>query len=151
MQTFRGYRLFVLKNIGENVFSKLFLLTKDSVLVNLSGNCDPLSDKEKSGRNFLDFHHLPGRLNQPRTKLYCSGISKKLFPDYYDRRTTERICSNVYIHSGVSIDIDLSSISNLRKPVLNATCAVSVFYANWAGFSPFTWSPQPAQSEAILQ
>ncbi|KRX57088.1 hypothetical protein T06_8800 [Trichinella sp. T6] len=37
VQTFRGYRLFVLKNIGENVFSKL----------------DPLSDKEKSGRNFL--------------------------------------------------------------------------------------------------
>ncbi|KRX37226.1 hypothetical protein T09_14714 [Trichinella sp. T9] len=26
----------------------------------------------------------------------------------------------------------LSSISNLRKPVFNATCAVSVFYANWA-------------------
>ncbi|KRX83870.1 hypothetical protein T06_2404 [Trichinella sp. T6] len=25
-----------------------------------------------------------------------------------------------------------SSISNLRKPVFNATCAVSVFYANWA-------------------
>ncbi|KRX68068.1 hypothetical protein T09_10141 [Trichinella sp. T9] len=24
-----------------------------------------------------------------------------------------------------------SSISNLRKPVFNATCAVSVFYANW--------------------
>ncbi|KRY48833.1 hypothetical protein T03_12217 [Trichinella britovi] len=25
-----------------------------------------------------------------------------------------------------------SSISNLRKPVFNATCAVSDFYANWA-------------------
>ncbi|KRZ81989.1 hypothetical protein T08_13879 [Trichinella sp. T8] len=24
-----------------------------------------------------------------------------------------------------------SSILNLRKPVFNATCAVSVFYANW--------------------
>ncbi|KRZ56079.1 hypothetical protein T02_4196 [Trichinella nativa] len=32
-----GYRLVVFWNIGENVFSKL----------------DPLSDKEKSGRNFL--------------------------------------------------------------------------------------------------
>ncbi|KRZ82235.1 hypothetical protein T08_11650 [Trichinella sp. T8] len=26
----------------------------------------------------------------------------------------------------------ISSISNLRKPVFNATCAVSDFYANWA-------------------
>ncbi|KRY45883.1 hypothetical protein T03_1734 [Trichinella britovi] len=34
-------------------------------------------------------------------------ISKKLFPDYHDRRTTEQICSNVYIHSDFSIDIDL--------------------------------------------
>ncbi|KRY11847.1 hypothetical protein T12_140 [Trichinella patagoniensis] len=54
-----------------------------------------------------DFHHLPSRLSQPRTKLYCSEISLKLFPDYYDRRTTEQTCSNVYIHSDFSIDIDL--------------------------------------------
>ncbi|KRX57748.1 hypothetical protein T09_14305 [Trichinella sp. T9] len=27
--------------------------------------------------------------------------------------------------------LHISSISNLRKPVFNATCAVSVFYANW--------------------
>ncbi|KRX15554.1 hypothetical protein T07_9415 [Trichinella nelsoni] len=140
-------------------------------------------------------------INKRRTKLYCSEISKKLFPDYYGRRTTERNCSNVHIHSDFSNDIDLkfayekagkvccenrcktgkpwnesafvantaklyllirreceawqkiirrinitddsrldcttasmlsSSISNLRKPVFNATCAVSVFYANWA-------------------
>ncbi|KRZ93464.1 hypothetical protein T08_15159 [Trichinella sp. T8] len=89
-----------------------------------------------------DFHYLPSRLNQPRTKHYCKKISKKLFPDYYDRRTTERTFSNMYIYSDFSIDIVLiieksnlkrnrnSSISNLRKPVFNATCAVSVFYAN---------------------
>ncbi|XP_003371905.1 hypothetical protein Tsp_05556, partial [Trichinella spiralis] len=28
--------------------------------------------------------------------------------------------------------VNKSSTSNLRKPVFNATCAVSVFYANWA-------------------
>ncbi|KRY39710.1 hypothetical protein T01_9223 [Trichinella spiralis] len=147
-----------------------------------------------------DFHHLTNHLNQLRMKLYCSEISSKLFPDYHDRRTTKRTCSNVYIHSDFSTDIDLidlfegltreseawqkiigrlverkqvrkvliklmiaglaapqlqcshavrqtvavrnqgaiarcyiqSSISNLRKPVFNATCAMSVFYANWA-------------------
>ncbi|KRX26303.1 hypothetical protein T07_10077 [Trichinella nelsoni] len=123
-------------------------------------------------------------------------ISKKLFPDFHDRRKTEQTCSNVYINSHISINICLvdhfvgfmreseawhkiigrlvvrkqvqkvliklmivglaapllqllfdkrwrcvtkvqlqdatfSSISNLRKPVFNATCAVNVFYANW--------------------
>ncbi|KRZ48606.1 hypothetical protein T02_15297, partial [Trichinella nativa] len=106
------------------------------------------------------------------------------------QRTTEQICSNVYIHSDFSIDIDLVqnreavekkcissgyrkiasvnhvdvfvgptreceawqkiirrlrwrcvtkvqvqnatfSIFNLHKPAFTATCAVSVFYANW--------------------
>ncbi|KRY34573.1 hypothetical protein T01_6482 [Trichinella spiralis] len=42
------------------------------------------------------------RLNQPRAKLYCSEISKKLFPDYHDRRTTIRTCSNMCIHSECS-------------------------------------------------
>ncbi|KRY34327.1 hypothetical protein T01_11617 [Trichinella spiralis] len=37
-----------------------------------------------------DFQHLTNRLSQPRTKLYCSEISSKLFPDYHDRRTTKR-------------------------------------------------------------
>ncbi|KRZ93520.1 hypothetical protein T08_4373 [Trichinella sp. T8] len=53
-----------------------------------------------------DFHYLPSRLNQPRTKHYCKKISKKLFPDYYDRRTTERTFSNMYIYSDFSIDDD---------------------------------------------
>ncbi|KRZ84694.1 hypothetical protein T08_16537, partial [Trichinella sp. T8] len=44
-----------------------------------------------------DFHHLPSRLNQPRAKLYCSEISKKLFPNYHDRRTTIRTCSNIVV------------------------------------------------------
>ncbi|KRY07813.1 hypothetical protein T12_4064 [Trichinella patagoniensis] len=44
-----------------------------------------------------DSHHLPSRLNQLRAKLYCSEISKKLFPDYHDRRTTIRTCSNIVV------------------------------------------------------
>ncbi|KRX26173.1 hypothetical protein T07_12911, partial [Trichinella nelsoni] len=54
-----------------------------------------------------DFHHITNHLNQHRTKLYCSEISSKLFPDYNDRRATKRTCSNVYSHSDFSIDIDL--------------------------------------------
>ncbi|KRX79136.1 hypothetical protein T06_11689, partial [Trichinella sp. T6] len=42
-----------------------------------------------------------------RKKLHCSEISKKLFPDYCGRRTTEWTCSNMYIHSEFSIEIDL--------------------------------------------
>ncbi|KRY31670.1 hypothetical protein T01_8004 [Trichinella spiralis] len=57
--------------------------------------------------NPTDFHHSPNRLSQRKTKLYCSEISKKLFPDYHDRRTTERTCSNVYVHSNFSTDIGL--------------------------------------------
>ncbi|KRY31796.1 hypothetical protein T01_837, partial [Trichinella spiralis] len=44
---------------------------------------------------------------QHRTKLYRSEISKKLFPEYHDRISTERTCSNVYILTNFSIDIDL--------------------------------------------
>ncbi|KRX33455.1 hypothetical protein T05_15502, partial [Trichinella murrelli] len=59
-------------------------------------------------QNFMGFMaSWTFRLSQPRTKLYCSKISKKLFPDYYDRRTTERTFSNMYIHPDFSIDIDL--------------------------------------------
>ncbi|KRX21168.1 hypothetical protein T07_9258, partial [Trichinella nelsoni] len=50
------------------------------------------------------------RLSQPRTKLYCNEISKKLFPEYYDRISTERTCSNMYIHSDFSIDINLLTL-----------------------------------------
>ncbi|KRX52262.1 hypothetical protein T09_4265, partial [Trichinella sp. T9] len=53
-----------------------------------------------------DFHHLPSRLNQPRAKLYCSEISKKLFPNYHDRRTTIRTCSNMCIHFECSLMFD---------------------------------------------
>ncbi|KRX65938.1 hypothetical protein T06_12919, partial [Trichinella sp. T6] len=67
---------------------------------------------------FLDFHHLPGRLNQPRTKLYCNEISKKPFTDYYDRRTTEQTFSNMYIHSDFFIDIDLLFYHVIEVPVL---------------------------------
>ncbi|KRX31495.1 hypothetical protein T05_2672 [Trichinella murrelli] len=38
----------------------------------------------------------------------------------------------VYIMFGLYSNSSLSSISNLRKPAFTATCAVSVFYANWA-------------------
>ncbi|KRY05070.1 hypothetical protein T12_14044, partial [Trichinella patagoniensis] len=31
----------------------------------------------------------------------------------------------------IMLGIQRNHISNLRKPVFNATCAVSVFYANW--------------------
>ncbi|KRX84211.1 hypothetical protein T06_1346 [Trichinella sp. T6] len=146
-------------------------------------------------------------LMQRRTKIHCSEMCKELFPVYHDRRTSERNCNNVYIHSYFCIDNWLeiernggsvtelgpemevpgeeggeeiekpwkgsgfvattgklylfisyyfttvlfgkrwrcvtkvqvqdvtyiqSSISNLRKPVFNATCAVSVYYANCA-------------------
>ncbi|KRX12503.1 hypothetical protein T07_7715 [Trichinella nelsoni] len=63
-----------------------------------------LPDRVLTLRNF---HYLPSRHNQPRTKHYCSEISKKLFPDYYDRRTTERTCRNVYIYSVFFIHIVL--------------------------------------------
>ncbi|KRX26325.1 hypothetical protein T07_12473 [Trichinella nelsoni] len=53
-----------------------------------------------------DFQHLPNCLSQSRTKLYCSEISSKLFPDYHDRRTTKRTCSNVYSHSDFPIVIE---------------------------------------------
>ncbi|KRY11533.1 hypothetical protein T12_6661, partial [Trichinella patagoniensis] len=42
-----------------------------------------------------NFQHLTNRLSQPRTKLYCSEISSKLFPDYYDRRTAKWTRSTV--------------------------------------------------------
>ncbi|KRY50767.1 hypothetical protein T03_6005 [Trichinella britovi] len=54
-----------------------------------------------------DFHHSHNRLNKRRTKLHCSEISRKLFPEYHDRISTERTCSNVYILINFSIDIDL--------------------------------------------
>ncbi|KRX24600.1 hypothetical protein T07_867 [Trichinella nelsoni] len=40
----------------------------------------------------------------------------------------------IQLHSELTGQISPSvhSISNLRKPVFTATCAVSVFYANWA-------------------
>ncbi|KRY15172.1 hypothetical protein T12_4785, partial [Trichinella patagoniensis] len=101
-----------------------------------------------------DFHHSHNRLNKRRTKLHCSEISRKLFPEYHDRISTERTCSNgtfdgkIGASLGNRVDLfveltreceawqkinrRLSSISNLRKPVFNATCAVSDFYANWA-------------------
>ncbi|KRY31457.1 hypothetical protein T01_3925 [Trichinella spiralis] len=55
-----------------------------------------------------DFHHSRNRFNKRRTKLHCSEISRKLFPEYNDRISTERTCSNVYILINFSIDIDLS-------------------------------------------
>ncbi|KRY26583.1 hypothetical protein T01_11351 [Trichinella spiralis] len=130
-------------------------------------------------------------------------MCKELFPDYHDRRTSERNCNNVYVQdkevlerkcicgdhwktvsvhqvdrfvelareceawqkiirrlvvrkqaqkakitNDMKIHLEFrhesqcnklrvyvnlqSSISNLRKPAFSATCAVSVFYANWA-------------------
>ncbi|KRX77607.1 hypothetical protein T06_4809, partial [Trichinella sp. T6] len=76
-----------------------------------------------------DFHYSPSRLNQPRTKHYCKKISKKLFPDYYDRRTTERICSNMYIYSDFSIDIVLIiEKSNLKR---NRNVLLYLEYEAW--------------------
>ncbi|KRX42699.1 hypothetical protein T03_13774 [Trichinella britovi] len=75
-----------------------------------------IRNREPPGYFLLDFHYLPSRLNQPRTKHYCKKISKKLFPDYYDRRTTERTFSNMYIYSDFSIDIVLIiEKSNLKR------------------------------------
>ncbi|KRX24297.1 hypothetical protein T07_8233 [Trichinella nelsoni] len=54
-----------------------------------------------------DFHHSRNCRNKRRKKLHYSEISKKLFPEYHDRRTTERTFSNMYIHSDFSIDTDL--------------------------------------------
>ncbi|KRZ53887.1 hypothetical protein T02_9940 [Trichinella nativa] len=54
-----------------------------------------------------DFYHSHNRLNKRRTKLHCSEISRKLFPEYHDRISTEQTCSNVYILINFSIDIDL--------------------------------------------
>ncbi|KRY15500.1 hypothetical protein T12_9474 [Trichinella patagoniensis] len=92
-----------------------YILIKDSASERFSGAYLNIFESRQSQQRLLpdrvltptDFHHLPSRLSQPRTKLYCSEISLKLFPDYYDRRTTEQTCSNVYIHSDFSIDIDL--------------------------------------------
>ncbi|KRZ85599.1 hypothetical protein T08_4498 [Trichinella sp. T8] len=66
-----------------------------------------LCDRETRGYVFCTPLLVTDRLMLIKTKLHCSEISKKLFPDYYDRRTTERTCSNMYIHSEFSIEIDL--------------------------------------------
>ncbi|KRY45259.1 hypothetical protein T03_16034 [Trichinella britovi] len=66
----------------------------------MQGSCQPVTSSKRNWNT--DFHHLPSRLNQPRAKLYCSEISKKLFPNYHDRRTTIRTCSNMCIHSECS-------------------------------------------------
>ncbi|KRX19125.1 hypothetical protein T07_6673 [Trichinella nelsoni] len=45
------------------------------------------------------------------------------------------VTGKLYLLMRLTISLDWggnSSISNLRKPVFNATCVVSVFYANWA-------------------
>ncbi|KRZ51031.1 hypothetical protein T02_15754, partial [Trichinella nativa] len=39
-----------------------------------------------------DFYHSHNRLNKRRTKLHCSEISRKLFPEYHDKISTERTC-----------------------------------------------------------
>ncbi|KRY55444.1 hypothetical protein T03_4518, partial [Trichinella britovi] len=66
-----------------------------------------LCDRETRGYVFCTPLLVTDRLMLIKTKLHCSEISKKLFPDYCDRRTTERTCSNMYIHSEFSIEIDL--------------------------------------------
>ncbi|KRZ57425.1 hypothetical protein T02_12837 [Trichinella nativa] len=43
-----------------------------------------------------DFHHSPNRFSQRRTKVLCTELSKKHFPDCHDRRTTEHSCTNVH-------------------------------------------------------
>ncbi|KRX55785.1 hypothetical protein T09_5498 [Trichinella sp. T9] len=66
-----------------------------------------LCDQETHGYVFCTPLLVTDRLMLIKTKLHCSEISKKLFPDYCGRRTTERTCSNMYIHSEFSIEIDL--------------------------------------------
>ncbi|KRX66529.1 hypothetical protein T09_8971, partial [Trichinella sp. T9] len=66
-----------------------------------------LCDRETRGYVFCTPLLFTDRLMLIKTKLHCSEISKKLFPDYCGRRTTERTCSNMYIHSEFSIEIDL--------------------------------------------
>ncbi|KRY22246.1 hypothetical protein T12_5726 [Trichinella patagoniensis] len=57
------------------------------------------------------------RLSQPRTKLYCNKISKKLFTEYHDKKTTEQTFSIMHIHSDFSIDIDLAEFWRTREAV----------------------------------
>ncbi|KRX69220.1 hypothetical protein T06_3444 [Trichinella sp. T6] len=92
-----------------------YILIKDSASENFSGAYLNILESRQSQQRLLhgrvltatDFHYLTNHLNQLRTKLYCSEISIKIFPDYHDRRATKRTCSNVYIHSDFSIDIEL--------------------------------------------
>ncbi|KRX26332.1 hypothetical protein T07_9959, partial [Trichinella nelsoni] len=74
---------------------------------NISTTKASYSSVKLLGEKKMDFRHSSNRLSQRRAKLYCSEISKKLFPGYHDRKRTEQTCSNVYIHSDFSIDIDL--------------------------------------------
>ncbi|KRY14652.1 hypothetical protein T12_13592, partial [Trichinella patagoniensis] len=54
------------------------------------GSCQPVTSSKRNWHTLLpdyvltptDFHHLPSRLSQPRTKLYCNEISKQLFPEF---------------------------------------------------------------------
>ncbi|KRY27238.1 hypothetical protein T01_11645 [Trichinella spiralis] len=49
---------------------------------------------------------LPNKIFLENCKI--SWAIDLLFPDYHDRRTTKRTCSNVYIHSDFFIDINLA-------------------------------------------
>ncbi|KRX72927.1 hypothetical protein T06_4888, partial [Trichinella sp. T6] len=60
--------------------------------------CTQIEQQQLLADRFLtpsDFYHSHNRLNKRRTKLHCSEISKKLFPEYHGRISTEWTCSNV--------------------------------------------------------
>ncbi|KRY45073.1 hypothetical protein T03_788, partial [Trichinella britovi] len=112
LQNVMGYRLVILAKMAK----KLFLIFETFVIPIV------IVRSRRLGNAWIRFLHsttcyLENYATGKRvdtfsalrysTKLHCSEISKKLFPDYCDRRTTERTCSNMYIHSEFSIEIDL--------------------------------------------
>ncbi|KRY34586.1 hypothetical protein T01_9192 [Trichinella spiralis] len=103
LQNFMGYRLAFLRN---------FILIKESNLKNYA-----------TGKRVDTFSALHYSLLIRRTKLHCSEISKKLFPEYHDRRTTERACSNMYIHSDFFIDTDLLFPEYHDRRTTRRTCS----------------------------
>ncbi|KRY07294.1 hypothetical protein T12_16758 [Trichinella patagoniensis] len=59
---------------------------------------------------------LPNKIFLENCKI--SWAIDLLFLDYHDRRTSERTCRNVYIHSDFSIDIDLLFYHVIEIPIL---------------------------------
>ncbi|KRY27239.1 hypothetical protein T01_14724 [Trichinella spiralis] len=67
------------------------------------------------------------------TKVQVQDATFSLKMLNYAWHRAQLVCSIiVYFSLALCSNSYKSSISNLRKPAFSATCAVSVFYANWA-------------------